>query len=39
MSVRMMRIPEYVEVFTGVRPKKHELQRFYSRRDFEFESE
>jgi AcrR family transcriptional regulator len=39
MSVRMMRIPEYVEVFTGVRPKKHELQRFYSRRDFEFEFE
>ena len=37
MSVRMMRIPEYVEVFTGVRPKKHELQRFYARRNFEFE--
>jgi AcrR family transcriptional regulator len=34
MDVRMMRIPEYVEVFTGVRPKKHELQRFYSRRNF-----
>ncbi|SAK80930.1 Bacterial regulatory proteins, tetR family [Caballeronia temeraria] len=37
LAVRMSRIPEYVEVFTGVRPKKHELQRFYSRRNFEFE--
>lgn len=36
MPVRMMRIPEYVEVFTGVRPKKHELQRFYARRNFRF---
>jgi AcrR family transcriptional regulator len=37
MAVRMSRIPEYVEVFTGVRPKKHELQRFYSRRNFAFQ--
>ncbi|WP_250530230.1 TetR/AcrR family transcriptional regulator [Caballeronia sp. ATUFL_F1_KS4A] len=37
MAVRMSRIPEYVEVFTGVRPQQHELQRFYSRRNFEFE--
>ncbi|CAB3655896.1 TetR/AcrR family transcriptional regulator [Paraburkholderia rhynchosiae] len=34
MSVRMMRIPEYVEVFTGRRAKKNELERFYSRRGF-----
>ncbi|SAL64834.1 TetR family transcriptional regulator [Caballeronia cordobensis] len=34
LSVRMMRIPEYVEVFTGRRPKKTELDRFYSRRGF-----
>ncbi|SAK68888.1 TetR family regulatory protein [Caballeronia catudaia] len=37
MGVRMLRIPEYVEVFTGVRPKKHELQRFYARRSFQFQ--
>ena len=37
MAVRMTRIPEYVEVFTGVRPKEHELQRFYARRNFRFE--
>lgn len=36
MSVRMKRIPDYVEVFTGVRPKKHELERFYARRNFKF---
>jgi len=34
LSVRMMRIPEYVEVFTGCRAKKNELERFYSRRGF-----
>jgi AcrR family transcriptional regulator len=34
LAVRMERIPEYVEVFTGRRPKKNELQRFYSRRGY-----
>ncbi|KND57615.1 Transcriptional regulator, TetR family [Candidatus Burkholderia verschuerenii] len=34
LSVRMDRIPEYVEVFTGKRAKKNELERFYSRRGF-----
>jgi AcrR family transcriptional regulator len=34
MAVRMSRIAEYVEVFTGVRPEERELQRFFSRRGF-----
>jgi len=32
MPVRMSRIAEYVEVFTGARPQKRELQRFFARR-------
>jgi AcrR family transcriptional regulator len=32
MAVRMSRIAEYVEVFTGARPQKRELQRFFARR-------
>ncbi|MGF6261851.1 AcrR family transcriptional regulator [Paraburkholderia youngii] len=34
LAVRMDRIPEYVEVFTGKRAKKNELERFYARRGF-----
>ena len=33
MAVRMSRIAEYVEVFTGARPQKRELQRFFARRN------
>ncbi|MEX3955467.1 TetR family transcriptional regulator [Trinickia sp. EG282A] len=32
MPVRMMRIAEYVEIFTGRRAKSRELQRFFARR-------
>jgi len=32
MGLRMSRIADYVEVFTMVRPGKHELERFFSRR-------
>jgi len=35
MTVRMSRIAEYVEVFTGVRPQKRELQRFFARRNLD----
>jgi AcrR family transcriptional regulator len=34
-ETRMERIPAFVEVFTGVRPQEHEMQRFYARRNFE----
>ncbi|MDR5759299.1 TetR/AcrR family transcriptional regulator [Caballeronia sp. LZ035] len=34
-ETRMKRIPAFVEVFTGVRPQDHEMQRFYARRNFE----
>lgn len=34
-GTRMKRIPAFVEVFTGVRPQEHEMQRFYARRNFE----
>ncbi|MDR5815591.1 MULTISPECIES: TetR/AcrR family transcriptional regulator [unclassified Caballeronia] len=34
-ETRMKRIPAFVEVFTGVRPQEHEMQRFYARRNFE----
>lgn len=34
-ETRMKRIPAFVEVFTGVRPQEHEMQRFYARRKFE----
>jgi AcrR family transcriptional regulator len=33
-ATRMRRIPEFVEVFTGVRPQDHEMQRFYARRQY-----
>jgi AcrR family transcriptional regulator len=32
MGLRMSRIADYIEVFTMVRPEKHELERFFSRR-------
>lgn len=31
LKLRFSRIPEYVEIFTGLRPKKRELDRFYAR--------
>jgi len=31
LATRMRRIPEYVEIFTGVRPLPRELERFFSR--------
>ncbi|OCC00706.1 TetR family transcriptional regulator [Labrys sp. WJW] len=34
VGVRMKRIPEYVEIFTGVRPEQRELDRFHARHDF-----
>jgi AcrR family transcriptional regulator len=34
-TTRMKRIPEWVEVFTGVRPQQNELQRFYARRSYD----
>jgi AcrR family transcriptional regulator len=33
-ETRMKRIPDYVEVFTGVRPQQNEMQRFYARRGY-----
>jgi AcrR family transcriptional regulator len=33
-KTRMKRIPEFVEIFTGVRPQDYEMQRFYARRNF-----
>lgn len=35
LSVRMARIPEYVKTFTGERPEKHELNRFYHRHGYQ----
>jgi hypothetical protein len=32
-SVRMTRVPGYIEIFTGQAPKQRELDRFYSRHD------
>ena len=37
-ATRMKRIPEYVEVFTGVRPKVRDMQRFYARRGYDYEA-
>jgi len=34
LSVRMMRIPEYIEVFTGQRAQPRELERFYARHGY-----
>ncbi len=34
VALRMKRIPEYVEIFTGVRPQQRELDRFHARHDF-----
>ena len=34
-SVRMQRIPKYVEIFTGKVPLQHELDRFFARHGFE----
>ncbi|KXF75955.1 TetR family transcriptional regulator [Paramesorhizobium deserti] len=34
IPVRMKRIPEYVEIFTGQTPEKRELDRFYSRHGY-----
>jgi AcrR family transcriptional regulator len=31
LSVRMKRIPDYVEIFTGRKPEQRELERFYAR--------
>jgi AcrR family transcriptional regulator len=35
LSVRMMRIAEYVEVFTGRRPEDRELDRFFMRHHYQ----
>lgn len=34
VALRMKRIPEYVEIFTGVRPEQRELDRFHARHGF-----
>jgi AcrR family transcriptional regulator len=34
MATRMKRIPEYVAMYTGVRPEKRDLDRFYARIGF-----
>lgn len=34
METRMKRIPEYVAMYTGVRPEKRDLDRFYARIGF-----
>ena len=34
LAVRMERIPHYVEIFTGVKAKPHELARFHARHSF-----
>lgn len=34
LSVRMRRIPEYVEIFTGQAPKQREMERFHARHGF-----
>lgn len=34
LAVRMKRIPEYVEIFTGRSPEQRELDRFYSRHGY-----
>jgi len=34
VSVRMKRIPKYVEIFTGRAPERRELDRFFSRHGF-----
>jgi hypothetical protein len=31
LAMRMQRIPEYVEIFTGEAPKLRELDRFFAR--------
>nr|WP_242431938.1 TetR/AcrR family transcriptional regulator [Burkholderia ambifaria] len=35
MATRMKRIPEYVAMYTGVRPEQRDLERFYSRIGFD----
>ena len=34
LALRMSRIPHYVEIFTGQRPAKRELDRFYARHGY-----
>ena len=34
LSVRMKRIPKYVEIFTGRAPERRELERFFARHGF-----
>jgi AcrR family transcriptional regulator len=35
LTVRMRRIPEYVEIFTGQAPEQRELDRFYARHGYQ----
>jgi hypothetical protein len=35
LPVRMMRIAEYVEIFTGRRPEGRELDRFFMRHHYQ----
>jgi AcrR family transcriptional regulator len=34
LATRMPRIPEYVEIYTGVTPQRRELDRFHARHDY-----
>jgi AcrR family transcriptional regulator len=34
LAVRMKRIPDYVEIFTGVKPEPREMDRFHARHGF-----
>ena len=34
ISLRMKRIPHYIEVYTGIAPQQRDLDRFFARHSF-----